>query len=166
MKHKHHIIPRHMGGTDDPSNLVELTPEEHAEAHRKLYEEHGHWQDYVAWQGLAKLATKEEHVYMLLSEAGKKGAAKSNSNGGWRKKNPEAAKRFSIEQSKRMKSRNQKGVNNPAAKDYIVTHPNGTQEKVKALKTWCESKGLTYNTFYNQCVGRKKIYKGYSATRL
>jgi len=44
-----------MGGTDDPSNLIELTVEEHAEAHRKLYEEHGHWQDKVAWQGLAGL---------------------------------------------------------------------------------------------------------------
>jgi hypothetical protein len=34
MKHKHHIIPKHMGGTDDSDNLVELTIEEHAEAHR------------------------------------------------------------------------------------------------------------------------------------
>ena len=38
MKHKHHIIPRHMGGTDDPSNLIELTIEEHAEAHRRSEE--------------------------------------------------------------------------------------------------------------------------------
>lgn len=41
MTHKHHIIPRHMGGTDDPSNLVELTVEKHAEAHRQLYEQYG-----------------------------------------------------------------------------------------------------------------------------
>jgi len=60
MKHKHHIIPRHMGGTDDPSNLIELTVEEHAEAHRKLYEEHGLWQDKVAWQGLARLIGHDE----------------------------------------------------------------------------------------------------------
>lgn len=25
MKHKHHIIPKHAGGTDDASNIVELT---------------------------------------------------------------------------------------------------------------------------------------------
>lgn len=25
MMYKHHIIPRHMGGTNDPSNIIELT---------------------------------------------------------------------------------------------------------------------------------------------
>jgi len=51
--HKHHVIPKHMGGSDDSSNLVELTVEEHAEAHKKLYEQYGHWQDKIAWQALA-----------------------------------------------------------------------------------------------------------------
>lgn len=32
----HHIIPRCMGGSDDKSNLVELTPEEHYLAHQLL----------------------------------------------------------------------------------------------------------------------------------
>ena len=49
-----------MGGTDSPENLIELSIEEHAEAHRKLYEEHGCWQDKVAWLGLKKLITYEE----------------------------------------------------------------------------------------------------------
>ena len=60
MKHKHHIIPRHMGGTDDPSNLVTLTIEEHAEAHRILYETYGKVEDKVAWMSLAGLAPKSE----------------------------------------------------------------------------------------------------------
>ena len=42
-----------MGGTDDPSNLVELTVEEHAEAHKKLFEEHGKWEDELAWKALS-----------------------------------------------------------------------------------------------------------------
>lgn len=58
--HKHHIIPRHMGGTDDPSNLIELTVEEHAEAHRKLFEQYGRWQDKIAWKALSGQISKEE----------------------------------------------------------------------------------------------------------
>ncbi len=42
-----------MGGTDDPNNLIELTVEEHAEAHRKLYEEYGNEYDRIAWLGLS-----------------------------------------------------------------------------------------------------------------
>ena len=53
MKHKHHIVPKHAGGTDDPSNLVELTIEEHADAHRKLYEQYGRKGDYIAWKALS-----------------------------------------------------------------------------------------------------------------
>jgi hypothetical protein len=49
MKHKHHIIPKHMGGTDDPSNLIELTREEHANAHLLLYEKYGKIQDLGAY---------------------------------------------------------------------------------------------------------------------
>lgn len=36
----HHIVPRCIGGTDDPSNLVKLTPEEHYLAHLLLVKIH------------------------------------------------------------------------------------------------------------------------------
>lgn len=49
-----------MGGTDDPSNLIELSVEEHAEAHRLLWEQHGKKQDYCAWQALLKQMDKQE----------------------------------------------------------------------------------------------------------
>lgn len=68
--HKHHITPKHMGGSDDPSNLIELTVEEHAEAHRKLYEQYGHWQDELAWKGLAKIIGKEEIINRLSASNG------------------------------------------------------------------------------------------------
>ena len=72
MKHRHHIIPRHMGGTDDPENLVFLTPEEHAKAHQELYEKYGKLEDYLAWKGLAGFMGKEEIIFNLMSENGKK----------------------------------------------------------------------------------------------
>lgn len=36
----HHIVPRCMGGTDDKTNLVDLTPEEHFLAHQLLMKMH------------------------------------------------------------------------------------------------------------------------------
>ena len=78
MKHKHHIIPRHMGGTDDASNLIELDIEEHAEAHRILYEKYNKHDDYVAWKALSGAIGKEDLIkeLMLLGsiKAGQKNA--------------------------------------------------------------------------------------------
>jgi hypothetical protein len=75
--HKHHIIPRHAGGTDDPSNLVELTILDHAIAHKVLYGLYGRWQDKVAWLSLSdqintaeanRLATIERNKTRKLSQ--------------------------------------------------------------------------------------------------
>ena len=66
LTHKHHIIPKHMGGTDDPSNIIELTVEGHAEAHRNLFEEYGNWQDYAAWQGLSVECPKKKSSDIIL----------------------------------------------------------------------------------------------------
>ena len=67
-----------MGGSNSKDNLVELSIEEHADAHKKLWEKYGHQEDYLAWQGLSGLMTKEELVKEMLKMAGRKGAAISN----------------------------------------------------------------------------------------
>jgi len=66
MKHKHHIIPKHAGGTDDLDNIVELSTLDHAEAHRELYEKYGRIQDYYAWQGLLGNIDKEDIFLGLM----------------------------------------------------------------------------------------------------
>ena len=38
---KHHIVPKSLGGSDNKSNLVSLTPREHYVAHRLLAKMHG-----------------------------------------------------------------------------------------------------------------------------
>ena len=72
MKHKHHIVPKHMGGKNNPENIISLTPEEHAKAHQELYEKYGKIEDYLAWKGLAGFMGKEEIIFNLMSENGKK----------------------------------------------------------------------------------------------
>ena len=71
MKHIHHIIPRHMGGTDDPSNLIELTVEEHATAHLKLYEQYKNEKDLLAYQCLMGYLSKEEIIEERIRIGGK-----------------------------------------------------------------------------------------------
>jgi hypothetical protein len=66
MKHWHHIVPKHAGGSDDPSNLVHLTVEEHAEAHKKLWEQYGRWQDKIAWKTLSgQISIQEARKEMM-----------------------------------------------------------------------------------------------------
>jgi hypothetical protein len=66
--HWHHIIPIHAGGTDDPSNLVKLTVEEHAEAHRLLWEQHGRPQDKLSWLLLAGKTTEAETARATMAQ--------------------------------------------------------------------------------------------------
>jgi hypothetical protein len=55
MTHRHHIIPRHAGGSDDPSNIVELTVE-----------------DRLAWMGLLGIIDKEEIIRQLAADRSKR----------------------------------------------------------------------------------------------
>lgn len=75
--HKHHIVPRHMGGSNDLSNLVTVTIEQHAALHKQLWEDLGHWQDYVAWKVLSGQMTNSEanieKIRMMNIEAVKNG---------------------------------------------------------------------------------------------
>lgn len=81
-----------MGGTDDESNFVYLTIEEHAEAHKKLYEKHGLWQDYVAWKGLLGLLTSDECKFISMMEGSIRGSAIAN--GGFKYTNGKEISKF------------------------------------------------------------------------
>ena len=123
-KHKHHIIPRHAGGTDDPSNLVELTIPEHAEAHRKLYEEYGRWQDKVAWQTLSGQMTNYEaqREARRLANLGKKHSPEHIEKNRAAKSKPEVKAKYSA----MMKERR---ANNPQMGHY-QPHSDETKKKL------------------------------------
>lgn len=66
--HKHHIIPKHMGGTDDPKNLIRVNVAMHAFLHQQLFEQHGKIEDKAAWLSLAGRITSEEARVMVVSQ--------------------------------------------------------------------------------------------------
>lgn len=160
MKHKHHIIPRHAGGSDDPSNLVELTPAEHAEAHRLLFEKYGRWQDEVAWKGLVKIDENFDAVKESISKGGQKGAAKSNLRWADPTEKEKQSVRMKEWASKRNFAKTWKG------KQYEITYPNGIIEIVEGLRQWCLDKGFNANTFANACLRGTKTNGGFSIKRI
>lgn len=136
MKHLHHILPKHMGGSNDPSNLVELTVEEHAEAHRKLYEEYGRLQDKRAWLGLAKIMSGEEIIKEILT------SPKSEE---WKEKNRKPKK----DKSKYFGNTNAKGN---AGKSKSEEH----KKKMSLNKLGKARPDLLGNTHATALKGRKK----------
>ena len=60
-----------MGGTDDPSNIIELTVEEHSQAHLMLYEQYGKKEDLCAYYMLSGKNKDPEFIKSRASIGGK-----------------------------------------------------------------------------------------------
>ena len=167
-----------MGGTDDPSNIVELTVEEHAEAHRKLYEQYGKVQDFLAWKGLLGIIPKQELISQLLSNlsSGKNNpmygrSAIKEKNLKWytngtkniyvtegtqpdgfiRGRSGIKRKPHSSETKKRI---SQSLTGNIPPNRLSVTSPNG--EVFFSIKSAAESLNLTVSQFRHRCVKKGK----------
>lgn len=159
LTHIHHVIPKHMGGSDDPSNLVELTVEDHAIAHKVLYSIYGKEQDRIAWLCLSgKIATEEANRLAL---------AESNRKRIW---TPEA--RAKVAASRKGKKLSQE------SKDKVSKANKGKQYTLgkKLSKEFCQKMSKKQkgdgNSFYgkthseesrakmrNRMIGKKKVYK-------
>ena len=141
-----------MGGSDDPSNLIELTIEEHAEAHRLLYEEHGRWQDYLAWRGLLKLITEEERMEIMY--AARRGIKKSSLSDETKKK---------ISDNRKGKGQGLKQSQEWIEKRKCVGEKNGMYGKVspnKGKKQPCSEAKRLKNPLLKTVIYRGTEYKG------
>ena len=152
--HKHHIIPRHAGGTDDPSNIIELTIEEHALAHKKLYEEHGRWQDELAYLVLSGQIGKEEAKIRAIKEAntGKKHTEESKRKMSEVKK---GVKRGPLsEETKRKMSEAKKG------KTFSEEHKRKISETRKGQISWNKGKKHTEESKRKMSEAKKGVKRG------
>lgn len=157
-----------MGGSDDPSNLIELTVEEHAEAHRVLFETYGRKEDELAWKGLAGLIEKKELVHELLVMAGKKSRPpeghKANLGRKWSdeyKKNMSAISK-GVKKSKEHAENISKGK----SKFWLITKPDGTNLKIKNLENYCKLNNLQGSKMSLVASGVRKHHKGHLCKKL
>ena len=173
-----------MGGTDDPTNLMELTVEEHAEAHRLLYEQHGRYQDFYAWQGLSGQIGKEELIKQIQSAAnskpkseetkrkmsiaftGRKYSKEFCENASnimkvrWKqgKYDPEKLRlsRIGFKQPESQK----KAVAEKLSKEWLITDLQGNQFTVKNLQQFCRENNLDQGNL------SRGTHKGWKAVKM
>jgi len=168
-----------MGGTDDSSNLVELTIEEHAEAHRVLYEKHNKLEDYLAWQGLSGQIGKEEILKEVCSMKGERnpmfGKTGENSPIYGLKRTQEIKDKISKSLKSYSKNRkkshdrnlrlslynentNKKRVNN-IARSWKITFEDNTHTTIHNLAAWCRENNISKSSIC--CAYKdKRSYKG------
>jgi hypothetical protein len=89
MTHKHHVLPKYRGGTDDSSNIAEVSVTQHAMFHYCNWQLWNDKRDWLAWKGLVGEIPKQEVVRQLRAIGGKIGG---KSNG----ERPETKERMSI----------------------------------------------------------------------
>lgn len=170
--HIHHIVPRHAGGSDDPSNLVSVTIEEHAELHLSLYLEHGRWQDWVAFQFLSgshpggwnKGHSCPEHSVAMSGE-GNPMWGKEHPNKGIprtedvkrRISNTKKGTKFSDEWRSNI-SKARKGKPN-RAQSFQITFEDGRIETITNMKKWCDNNPYTPGNLRLVAAGKKQQYK-------
>ena len=168
MKHKHHIIPKHMGGTDDPSNLVELTVEEHAEAHRILFETYGRKEDELAWKGLAGIIGKEELLHELFVLAGSKSRPPIGHKANLGRKWSDSYKQkmsFVTKGIKKTQEHKDK-ISEGNSRKWLITKPNGEELEIKNLQKYCKENNLNNSKMCSVASGLRKHHKKHTCIRL
>ena len=60
IRHKHHITPKHAGGSDDESNLISVTLTQHTMWHYANWCLWGRLEDRLAYRGLGGQVQGEE----------------------------------------------------------------------------------------------------------
>ena len=135
-----------MGGTDDSSNLVKLTVEQHAEAHRLLYEQYGHWQDYSAWMGLSKQLSISETIRYVqrMAMLGKKA---------WNKGIPNTD-----EQKQK--------ISEKLSKSWEIVYPDGKIIQIKNMDKFCKENGLFKSNMYKVAYGQQKHHRSFTCKEI
>jgi hypothetical protein len=173
--HKHHIIPRHMGGSNDSSNLVELSVEDHALAHKTLYELYGKIEDHYAYLALSGQITSDD----ARREVCRHRMLTNNPS-----KNPEVVKKIlesrkeyrPSEETKKKLSEKFLGVKKSKqhadnigkakSKTYRVRTPTGDEIVIHCLRSYCIENNLTEQLMYKVASGVRKHHKGYTCEKL
>jgi len=160
------MMPKHHGGTDDPSNLIKVNVALHAFLHKLLWEEDGRWQDKLAYDGLAGLKGKDEIVAEIQRINGLKSRGKVYRSGYTHSE--ETKKKMSISAKKAAKNRpedyykkiHENMTYGHSARTWNITYPDGKIHAIFNIADWCKKMGFPKSSV--SCAKKdNRPYKGY-----
>jgi hypothetical protein len=162
MRHKHHIIPKHRGGSNEPSNLVEVTPTQHAMFHYCEWKLWGDYKDFCAYKMILgdvknpefRSARAKAFSHKLVEAARKAGIY-----------DPEVSKERAMKGNKSQREKFEKEGRTIAEKKWIVTTPEGETLEVSNLKKFCRENNLLPNKMCEVSKGKWKQHRGYTCKR-
>lgn len=178
MKHKHRIVPGYEGGEYTESNVVHLTPTQHAMWHFAEWQRKGRWQDRVAWRGLAGLASSEESRLEAMSNAWKcrkttkhsdltrKKLSESKRGRPGHKHSQESKAKISSALAGRTKSEEHRRNHAESIAHYwTIVSPDGHIYEVRNLRAFCREHDLNQGAMNQVGLGKKKSYKGWTCAK-
>lgn len=180
MTHKHHIIPKHMGGSDDPDNLISLSVENHAQAHKELFEKYGKLEDKLAWQGLLGIIPKEKIVQELCSRKGENNpmyGRRGDKHPLFGKSRPDHSLRMQRVMKGKVKShshqenwnisfRERSKTNPVATKNWKVITPTGDIIVVRNLTKFCKENSLNKGCMSEVANKKATHHKNYRVEKV
>jgi len=129
MKHTHHIIPKHIGGTDDSNNLIELTIEEHAQAHFNLWKKFECIEDKIAWECLSGRKLSEEERIILSKSGFEKFLLDENKVIKWKNKISNTLTGKTQSEETRIKRSNSLKLAYKEGRKKVIINPNDARKR-------------------------------------
>jgi hypothetical protein len=160
-----------MGGSNHSSNIIVLSVEEHAEAHRKLYEEHGKWQDKIAADMLSG-QIKSDEVRRELCRArmlndnpmnNPESVKKMLESRKWYKPSVETKAKTSASCRGKKKS-NTDNMNKSKLKTYFITTPDGEELIINDMPKFCSTNNLQASLMYKVASGNRNTHKKFKCS--
>jgi hypothetical protein len=146
--HRHHIIPKHVGGKDNPTNIIYLTVENHALAHKELWKKYGLQEDYIAWKALSSQISNKDATRMAIIASNKKRKVSEETKRkiGNKSKGRQSKLNYKTSEETKQKIREsvlktfeQKDYRKDYRKRYRIQHPSGKIEFTDNIEKYCNS---------------------------
>ena len=166
MKHKHHIIPRYEGGSNDADNLVELTPTQHSMWHFAEYLRKGNLEDWCASRMILGDVNNPEFRKNSSQLGNQKIRHLLDNDNTYREKVSEIGKRNGVLGNKAQRDKLKKEGRTIAEQSWIITTPTGEELQITNLAKYCREHNLSKHKMCVVAKGTYKQHRGYSVKRV